>query len=99
MLQNYVHTKAIQGLLGFQHLKVSIVPLVVFTKASKLKIAGTSSVVHLSNLVKTIKNYAKIVYSDTQCDEIINLLMGANIVDKQMRKAHIKEIRAIKKAK
>ncbi|MFC1951052.1 nuclease-related domain-containing protein [Chloroflexota bacterium] len=97
--QNYAHIKAIESLLGPQHLEAPIVPLVVFTRADKMKISGTDSVVHLSGIVRKIKNYSNNIYSDVQRNEIHRLLVDANIVDKQLRKSHIKEIRALQKHK
>ena len=98
LLQNYAHIKAIENLLGSQHLKAPIIPLVAFTRASRIKVSGTYSVADLSNILKRIQYYYKKVYSNEQRDVIHKLLVDANIVDKQMRKSHVKEIRALKKS-
>lgn len=94
--QNFAHIKAIEGLIG-SHLKAPIVPIIAFTRAEKWEVNGTDSVVNLSTIVSKIQSYSKIVYSDEERNHIHQLLAGANIVDKQMRKSHIKEVRALKK--
>ncbi|MFC2000376.1 nuclease-related domain-containing protein [Chloroflexota bacterium] len=94
--QNFAHIRAIEGLLG-SRLKAPIVPLIAFTRADKLKISGTDSVVSLSTIVRKIQSYSTIVYSDEERDYIHRLLAGANIVDKQIRKSHVKDVRALKK--
>ena len=94
--QNFAHIKAIEGLLE-SHLRAPIIPLIVFTRADKLQISGIDSVVNISAVVSKIQSYSRIVYSDEERDAIFQLLESANIVDKQMRKSHIKEIRALNK--
>jgi hypothetical protein len=95
--QNFAHTKAIEDLLGKPRLKKTIVSLVVFTKADKLKISGTDSVGYLRDIVRKIESYIESVFSDAERDEIYNLLATSNILYKETRKLHIKEVRDLKK--
>ena len=57
------------------------------------RVSGTDSVVKLHDIVEKIQSYYMIVYTDQECDNIHRLLADADIIDKQMRKSHIKEIR------
>jgi hypothetical protein len=95
--QNFAHTKAIQDLLGTWRLKKPIVSLVVFTKANKLKISGTDSVGYVHDIERKIKSYGEPVFSDAERDEIYNLLLTSNILDKETRELHIREVRDFKK--
>lgn len=95
--QNFAHAKAIEDLLGPQRLKSPIVSLVAFPDADKLKISGTDSVGHTRDIVKKIENYTNTIYSDSERDEIFSLLMRANIIDKEARKLHNREVRGLKR--
>lgn len=97
--QNFAHIKAIEGLLGPSRLKTPIISLVAFPCADKLKISGTDSVGYARDIVRKIKSYKSIIYSDTERDEIFNLLFGANIVDKEVNRQHYREIRELKDVK
>lgn len=95
--QNFAHTKAIENLLGKPRLKKPIVSLVIFTRANKLKISGTDSVGYVHDIVRKIESYIEPVFSDTERDEIYDLLATSNILDKVTRKSHIREVRYLKK--
>ncbi len=97
--QNFAHIKAIEGLLGSSRLKTPIISLVAFPCADKLKISGTDSVGYARDVVRKIESYKSIIYSDTERDEIFNLLSSANIVDKEIIKQHSREIRELKDVK
>ena len=97
--QNFVHVKVIEDLLGRSRLKAPIISLVVFPYADKLKISGTDLVGHTHDIVKKIESYKSIIYSDTERDQIFNLLSNANIVDREINKQHNREIRELKDAK
>jgi len=53
--QNFAHSKAIESLLGSERLKASIISLVAFPNAGKLKISGTDSVGYTRDVVKKSK--------------------------------------------
>lgn len=97
--QNFAHIKAIEDLLKPNRLKASIVSLVAFPYADKLKISGTNSVGYARDVIRKIESYKSIIYSDTERDEIFNLLSNANIIDKEVNKQHSREIRELKESK
>lgn len=94
--QNFAHIKAIENLLGTQRIKSSIISLVAFPDADKLKISGTDSVGCARDIVRKIESYTTTLYTDSERDEIFNLLTSANIVDKHLRKLHNKEVGELK---
>lgn len=94
--QNYAHVKALESLLGAE-LKAPIVSLVVFPYAGKLKISGTDNVFNQEGLLSKINSYQSFVYSNEERDRIYHLLTNNNILDKDERKAHVAEVRNIKK--
>lgn len=96
--QNFAHIKAVENLLGPQRLKSPIVSLVAFPDADKLKITGTDFVGYTRDVVRKIESYTATLYSDSERDEIFNLLASANIVDKNLRKLHNKEVRELKRS-
>lgn len=95
--QNYAHTKAIEDILGARRLKKPIVSLVAFTDADMLKISGTDCVGYARDIVRKIESYITPVYSNVERDEIYNMLITANIVDKETRKLHNRDVREIKR--
>lgn len=95
--QNFAHAKAIENLLGPQRLKAPIISLVAFPNAGKLKISGTDQVGYTRDVVRKIKSYTGVVYSDAERDEIFDLLMRANIIDKEARKLHNREVLELKR--
>ena len=97
--QNFAHTKAIENLLGSKHLKASIISLIAFPYADKLKISGTDFVGYTRDIKRKIESYTDIIYSDTERDEIVKLLVDANIIDKEVRKLHNREVEELKNVK
>lgn len=95
--QNFAHVKAIEDLLGQQRLKKPIISLVAFPDAGKLKISGTDSVGYARDVVRKIESYTEPVFSDAERDEICDLLARANIIDKEARKLHNREVRDLKR--
>lgn len=97
--QNYAHTKAVEELIKSKYPKAQILSFVVFTIAGKLKISGTDSVGYARDIVRKIKNYKTQIFTDVERDEIFNILMNANIQDKESRKLHNEGVRDLKNAK
>lgn len=95
--QNFAHAKAIENLLGSQRLKAPIISLVAFPNAGKLKISGTDQVGYTRDVIRKIESYINVVYSDVERNEIANLLVSANIIDKEARKLHNREVRGLKR--
>ena len=97
--QNYAHTKAIEELVKSKYPKARILSFVVFPNAEKLKISGTDSVGYMRDIIRKIKNYKVQVFTDTERDEIYNILASANIQNKELRKLHNKGVKNLKNAK
>ncbi len=94
--QNFAHTKAIEDVLGQQRLKRPIVSLIAFSDADKLKISGTDSVVFADDVVEKIRSYPTPIFSDSERDAIVDMLTHVNILDKEARKLHNREVRALR---
>jgi len=62
--------------------------LVVFTEADKLKISGTDLVVSADDILRKIKNFTAVIFSDIEREKIGEILTKANIIDKQARRLH-----------
>jgi hypothetical protein len=95
--QNFAHTKSIEDLLGSQHLKAPIVSLITFMDADRLMVSGTDSVANTHDTLRKIQSLTNPIYSDSECDGIYDVLIQANIVDKEARKSHNKEVREFKR--
>ena len=94
--QNYAHTKAIEELIKSKYPKAQILSFVIFPNAEKLKISGTDLVGHASDIIRKIENYKVQVFTDDERDDIHNILVNANIQDKELRKLHNKGVRDLK---
>lgn len=97
--QNYAHTKAIEEIIKSKYPKAQILSLVIFPIAGKLKISGTDSVGYTRDIVRKIKDYKTQVFTDIERDEIFDILVNANIQDKESRKLHNEGVRDLKNAK
>ena len=94
--QNYAHTQAIENLVKSKYPKAQILSFVIFPNAEKLKISGTDSVGHASDIMRKIENYKDQAFTDIERDDIYNILVNANIQDKELRKLHNKGVRDLK---
>lgn len=97
--QNYAHVKAIEELVKSKYPKMRILSFVVFPIAGKLKISGTDSVGYARDIVRKIENYKTQIFTDAERDEIYNILVNANIQDKELRKLHNKGVRELNEDK
>jgi hypothetical protein len=94
--QNYAHVKAVEELIKIKYPKAQIYSLVAFPDADKLKISGTDFVGFACDIVEKIKSFNNVVFSDTERDEVCEMLIGANIQDKEIRKVHDRGVRGLK---
>jgi len=94
--QNYAHIKAVEKLIMSKYPKTRVFSLVAFPDADKLKISGTDSVGYACDVVKKIESFTNIIFSDTERDEICEILIKSNILDKDARKLHNKGARELK---
>lgn len=95
--QNFAHIKAIENLIGPQLLKAPVVSFIVFPNADKIRVSGTDSVGHARDIIKKIENYTSIIYSNEERDEICNLLVTKDIINKEARELHNREVRELKR--
>ena len=75
---------------------MQILSFVAFPDAKKLKISGTDSVGYARDIVRKIKDYRTQIFTDTERDEIFDILVNANIQDKKERKLHNKGVKSLK---
>ena len=95
--QNYAHVKAVEELVKLRYPNVRVFSLVAFPDADKLKISGTDSVGYTFEVVRKIESFTNVVFSDTERDEIFEILMKANIIDKETRRLHNQGARELKR--
>lgn len=88
--QNYGHVKSLEELLKLENDK--FIPIVCFSNVAKLQIKSRTPVVTLNNLAKMIKNFYEPLL-DIDIIEISNVIIENNIIDKEKRKQHVKEIK------
>jgi len=96
MWQNYGHVKAIQDLVQSINPNILIISFVAFPSTEKLKVSGTDCVGSGKDLIDKIQSYKREVITDIKRDKIFTILESANIKDEEVRKQHIRNIRALK---
>lgn len=92
IIQNKGHVKALQELL-IDYPNDIYHPIVTFSTKATLKVAVTSDVVYNTKLMQTIKKYNKEILSMKEVEEIYNLILNANITDRESKKEHVKSIK------
>ena len=95
--QNYAHVKAVEELVKSKYSKAQVFSLVAFPDADKLKISGTDLVGFARDVVRKIESFTNVIFSDTERDEIYEILTRANILDKEARKLHDRGARELKR--
>lgn len=88
--QNYGHVKALSNVLNLP--EKFFISIVCFSNQAKLKIYSKSPIVQLDNVNKTIKTYNSIILKD-DINSIKEKIMNNNIIDKVIRKNHVKLIK------
>ena len=88
--QNFGHIKVLEELLDIKSEK--IIPIICFSNQASLKIKAKSPIVQLDNLNKLIRNFTKEIISEP-LDIITNKITESNIITKDIRKNHIKNIK------
>ncbi|MTI47853.1 MAG: NERD domain-containing protein [Firmicutes bacterium] len=87
--QNMGHIKALREVLR----DIEYHPIVTFSTKASLKVNVKSDVVYNTKLVKTIKKYHEEVLTPQEVDEIYNMLLKANITDKEAKRDHVRSIK------
>lgn len=88
--QNYGHMKVLSDVLNLD--EKFFISIVCFSNQAKLKVDSKSCVTYLDYLVNEIRKYDREMVKE-DIEEIKNKLINLNIVDKQRRKSHVKDIR------
>ena len=94
---NKYDVKAVEELVKFKYSKAQFFSLIAFPDADKLKISGTDSVGFARDVVRKIESYTNVILSDTERDEIYEILIKANVLDKEARKLHDQGARELKR--
>jgi hypothetical protein len=94
--QNHAHIKAIEAIVRPKYPKVPILGLIAFPCAEKLEISGTDKVGRVNDVLAKIRAFNAPELSPAKRDAIVELLLNANIQDKQARKLHNKSVHGLK---
>ena len=87
--QNYGHVKALCKLLNIDESKVF--NIVCIPSTAKLNIENDGELTRYDTLVERILSYNEVIINNV--DEIINIINSNNIIDKNIKKEHIRNIR------
>ena len=93
--QNYGHVKALEELLNINNDK--FIPIVCIPSRAKVKVKSKSHVLRYYNLNSTILSYKEEIVENY--NEIYNKLQAANVINKELRKEHIKYAKQVKNEK
>lgn len=91
--QNKGHIAAIKRILKDVY-DDEIFSIIAFSGASKLRVSSESaSVVYFRELRRCIRQYKKQRMTKEQMNQVVSLLMNANVEDKDIRKQHVSQVR------
>lgn len=90
--QNQGHIKAITRLLSDPGM-VPIYNIVAFSGQATLKLDRSLPVMYWRQVVPYIKRHKEPQMSESYAEEIYNLLMEANVTDREARKQHVKSVK------
>lgn len=89
IIQNYGHVKTLEKLLNIEENK--FIPIVVFSSSSTLKNEYKSEVNYFIRVNRCIKKYKEEIITE-DINRIREVIINANIVDKKLRKNHVRNI-------
>ncbi|MGY0374643.1 nuclease-related domain-containing protein [Clostridium sp. JNZ J1-5] len=92
IFQNKGHINALKELIGKD---IPYYSIVAFSTKATLK-NKMSNVVYMSQLKKTIRQYTDKAISKKEVINICNIIKRANILDKEVKKEHVKMVRSKK---
>lgn len=90
--QNQGHIKAITRLLSDPGM-IPFYNIVAFSGQATLKLDCSLPVMYWRQVVPYIKRHREPQMSEAYADEIYNLLLEANVTDKEARKQHVKSVK------
>lgn len=88
--QNYGHISALKDLLNLE--ESVFISIICFSNDAKLKIKGENNVVRLNSLLSLIKSF-DIILLNFDIAQISDVITKNNIIDKEKRKNHVKQIK------
>lgn len=89
--QNYGHIKSLEAVLKLP--ETVFISIVVFSRKADLKVKTNQMVIYVSQLKKVILRYRNLIFTQEDIREIAAIIEGRNILEKDIRKKHIKNIR------
>lgn len=89
--QNYAHVKALQEKMDLEEDK--LIPIVAFSSRSTLKVKTKNPVIYIGQVKKVIREYKESVFQENELDMLVEKIQVANIISKEARKEHIKQIK------
>ncbi len=88
--QNYGHIKSLEVVLKLP--ETVFISIVVFSRKADLKVKTNQMVIYVSQLKKVILRYRNPIFTQEDIREIAAIIEGRNILEKDIRKKHIKNI-------
>ncbi len=89
--QNYGHIKSLSKLLNLD--EKYFISIICFSNQVKLNVKTSEIVINLRDLFKVINNYKSNEINIVDKDKYKDIIINSNIVDKNIRKNHIRDIR------
>lgn len=88
--QNYGHVKALSSMLNIPD--NCFIPIVCFSNSANIDVTSKNIVVQIDGLTKLIKKFYKPLI-ENNLDDIKEIILKSNIVDKEKRRLHVKNIK------
>ncbi len=89
--QNQGHVRAVMRLLG--DVNVPVHNIVAFSRQARLKVDRSLPVMYWMGVVPYIKRFKEPQIARDQAEEIYNVLLSANVTDKNARKQHVASVK------
>lgn len=90
--QNYAHVKALEEEMNLTEDK--FIPIVAFSSNCDIKVKTRKPVVYIGQLKHVIEVYKEIKFNENELDILVAKILRENIVEKDARKKHVKQIRS-----
>lgn len=89
--QNYAHVKALEEKTNLAEDK--FIPIVAFSNNCDIKVKTSKPVVYIGQIKHVIEGYREIKFNENELDILVAKIQSENIVEKDARKKHVKQIR------
>lgn len=90
--QNLGHIRILKKCLS-EYPNIKYKSIIVFSSKAKIKANTITDVIYLYQLIKTIKKYSDLSLTETEKENIFNIIKNSNIVDTYDKHEHIKSIK------